>query len=242
MSEVHRKDEIQGDIVHVYDGIEEADNDLPFWWLMTFYVAVVFAVVYWFGLHEYEMFPTIDQEYEAAVAAHLEQFPPVTPEEIAALDGNAEMATAGRVHFDTVCVVCHKASGEGDIGPNLTDQYWIHGGSPEDIYGVVADGVLDKGMPNWLSALGPQGVKEVTAFVLSIRNTNVEGKEAQGELWGDAPAVPDEGAALDEIQVEPEIPEVPGDAPEETEAAAIEAIEAVEAAEAGSEPGAAESE
>ncbi len=236
MSEVHRKDEIQGDIIHVYDGIEEADNDLPFWWLLTFYLAVVFAVVYYFGLHEYGLFPTIDEEYHAAVAAHLEQFPPVTPEEIAALDGNEEMATAGRAHYDAVCVVCHKTEGEGDIGPNLTDSYWIHGGSPENIYHTVADGVLDKGMPNWLAALGPQGVKEVTAFVLSIRNTNVEGKEAQGELWAD-PSAP-----VDDPPEQPEIPEAPEEALDEAAEEGAETVEAGATDEAEPEPGAAESE
>ena len=180
MSEVTRTDEIQGPIIHEYDGIEEADNDLPKWWLFVFYASIAFACIYWFWYHEYG----IDELPSAAYAAEMEARAgdQVTPELLAALAEDEDAVEAGRALYMTNCVACHAAEGQGQIGPNLTDDYWIHGGSAMDIHGVVATGVLDKGMPPWAGPLGPRGTREVVAYVLTLRSTNVPGKEPQGEL------------------------------------------------------------
>lgn len=183
MSEVNREDEIQGQIIHEYDGIEEADNDLPKWWLWIFYGSIVFAVGYWFYYHEYEMGPLPREAYAKQMAEKAAEGGDVSPELLATLAQDETTLSAGRQIFENNCVVCHKEQGQGDIGPNLTDAYWIHGGSAMDIYHTIAEGVQTAGMPSWEGPLGPKGVQQVTAYVMSIRGTNVEGKEPEGEKW-----------------------------------------------------------
>ena len=176
-----RTDHIQGEILHVYDGIEEADNELPTWWLITFYGAIAFAVAYWFAYHELEAVPLPGQEYAAALAAQAGD--EVSEDLLLALADDPEAVAAGAELFTTHCEVCHRERGQGNIGPNLTDPNWIHGGSPADIHSSIADGQLQNGMPAWSATLGAEPVQRLTAFVLSIRNTNVEGKEPEGEVW-----------------------------------------------------------
>ncbi|MCB1149993.1 c-type cytochrome, partial [bacterium] len=89
----------------------------------------------------------------------------------------------GREIFQTYCVVCHLEQGQGLVGPNLTDRFWIHGGKPMDIYNTVTNGVLDKGMAAWGNQLGPTRVQAVVAYVLTLRNTNVPGKDPQGDIY-----------------------------------------------------------
>lgn len=181
MSEAKRQDPIQGEIIHVYDEIEEADNDLPRWWVWIMYGSIAFAAAYWFYYHEYGIGDLPRDAYAAAMEARAGE--EVTPELLATLAQDEEAVESGRALFATNCVACHAAEGQGQIGPNLTDGFWIHGGAPMDVYGVVADGVLDKGMPPWAGPLGPKGTRDVVAFVLSIRDTNVPGKEPQGEAY-----------------------------------------------------------
>ena len=89
----------------------------------------------------------------------------------------------GKDVFVSTCAPCHKPDGGGNIGPNLTDAYWIHGSKPTDIYRTVTEGVPAKGMPTWAPVLGEQRVEAVVAYVISIENTNVPGGKApQGEL------------------------------------------------------------
>ncbi|MCB9612385.1 MAG: c-type cytochrome [Sandaracinus sp.] len=222
-----RVDEIQGEILHVYDGIEEADNELPNWWLWTFYGAIVFAVFYWFAYHEFESVPLPGQAY--AIALQERSGGEVSEDLLVAMAGNPEAVSAGQALFAANCAVCHKDQGEGNIGPNLTDAFWIHGGSPVDIHHTISEGALQNGMPAWGGPLGAEKVQQLTAFVLSIRDTNVAGKEPQGERWvpgaasGDAPseAAPEEAApeeAAEEAAAEG-APEEAGEAPEAAEAA-----------------------
>ena len=192
MSEAKRTDEIQGEILHVYDDIEEADNNLPTWWLLTFYGAVFFGLVYWFYFHEYGIGKSQPQKYAEAVAAAEAQRSVVSDESLDALALDETAVAAGSQIFMAQCVACHDTKGQGRVGlgPNLTDEYWIHGGAPTDIHATIANGVAAKGMPPWAPILGDEGVKQAVAFVLTIRNTEVPGKEPEGELWvpGGAPA------------------------------------------------------
>jgi len=188
---VLRKDEIQGDILYEYDGIEEADNQLPLWWLGVFFGTIFFGVAYWFAHHEYGMSHLPAEHYAIAVkeaqyqaekqARALEA--EANEKGLAALGDNPDAVAAGAATFKGMCAACHGEQGEGKIGPNLTDNQWIHGGSAEDIKKVIDTGVNDKGMPAWGPTLGAAGVQQVTAFVLSIRNSNVAGKEPQGEIY-----------------------------------------------------------
>ena len=189
MSDVKRKDEIQGDILHEYDGIEEADNHLPTWWLITFFGAVVFGAVYWSVYEGYGLIKTPYQQYVVEQAAIDEASGALLGnEEIAAFAADETRVTAGRAVYAQNCVVCHGDRGEGKIGPNLTDNRWIHGGEPLAIFRTVRLGFAAKSMPAWGNLLGPVRTQAVTAYVLSLRNTNATGgKEPQGEVYESVP-------------------------------------------------------
>jgi cytochrome c oxidase cbb3-type subunit 3 len=173
---------------HVYDGIVEHDNKLPLWWQLTLYGAIVFALVYWFG-RRLDAIPSPLQAYESTVAAQRAaaaehaRSSPITDEMLATLARDPGTLAQGKELFATTCGPCHRPDGGGNIGPNLTDAYWIHGSTPTEVYRTVSDGVAAKGMPTWGPVLGDQRVATVVAFVLSIKDTNVPGGKApQGEL------------------------------------------------------------
>lgn len=203
MGDVKRHDEIQGEIIHEYDGIEEADNALPKWWLLTFYGAIVFSIGYWFYYEEFEVGPTQAEVFAAEMADR-------------AAEGGADEATLlvlaedtatieeGRQAFSGTCAACHGDRGQGEIGPNLTDDRWLHGGSAMAIYTSIKEGIPateaqipgSAGMPAWGAQLGERPVQAVTAYLLSIRDTNVPGREAEGEPW-DPNAAPSEAGGAE---------------------------------------------
>ncbi|GAB4196522.1 MAG: hypothetical protein OHK0013_03800 [Sandaracinaceae bacterium] len=206
MAEEKRKhDAIQGEILHEYDGILEADNLLPRWWLVTFYGTILFSAAYWFYYDAYRIGDHPRAQYDAMVAAQANAGE-VSEEVLASLGGDAQRISAGEALFATNCAVCHGAQGEGNIGPNLTDNAWIHGPTVADIHRTVREGVSTAGMPAWGQTLGGDGVLNVVAYVLSIRDTNRAGRPPQGQAYnpdgspvgGAAPAegtAPSEGAA-----------------------------------------------
>lgn len=183
---------------HSFDGIQEYDNRLPNWWLWTLYGSIVFGIGYWILFHTLAVIPhptgRFEADMKAAEQARLERAAAggVSNESLNLMAGMPDQVAEGRQHFQTYCVVCHADQGQGLVGPNLTDRYWLHGGAPMDILKTVTDGVTAKGMAAWGSQLGPRRVEQVTAFVLSIRNTEVVGKEPQGELY-----VPEEEVATE---------------------------------------------
>jgi len=190
MTEAKRKDAIQGEIVHEYDGIEEADNALPNWWLGIFFATVLFAVGYWFYYHEFEVAPTPRKQLEvdlAKIQATEAAAPAITDDKLVAMSEDPAVVAAGKTTFMTFCVACHDAQGQGKIGPNLTDKFWIHGGAPTNLLDTVTKGVLTAGMPSWEGPLGKPGVQKVVAYVLTLRNTNVPGKAPQGDPWPPEP-------------------------------------------------------
>ena len=188
MKKPRKHDPIQGEIIHEYDGIEEADNQLPRWWLYTFYGAIVFATGYWFYYESFKAGPGSMQTYFAERAAVLEKSGADPSEaELSAL-ATGPALELGRQVFASNCVACHEAKGQGKIGPNLTDAAWLHGGSPLAVFKTVRDGVPAKGMPAWGPTLGRSGVTQVAAFVLTLRGTNVPGKAPEGQLESGAAA------------------------------------------------------
>lgn len=174
-------------VVHVYDGIEEEDNHLPNWWLGILWGTVIFAFGYWIY---YEVTHIgLDQiaQYEAEVAELAAKNPaaaPVTDELLVSLSKDPEAIATGKQMWDQNCVACHLDKGQGSIGPNLTDAYWLHGGKPVQIHKVIASGVVEKGMPAWEKPLGQERVRALAAYVLTLKNTNVPGKPPQGEPEG----------------------------------------------------------
>jgi cytochrome c oxidase cbb3-type subunit III len=176
-------------VIHSVDGIEEYDNQLPRWWLITFYGAIAFAAGYWFHyqVSGFGELPSAayqaEQDRAAALAAErVKAQGAMTPEALLTLAKDKTTVAQGKQIFTQTCVACHRQDGGGGVGPNLTDDFWLHGGAPEKIYKTITEGVLDKGMPAWGPQLGPDRVQAVTAYVLGLRGTNVEGGKApQGE-------------------------------------------------------------
>jgi cytochrome c oxidase cbb3-type subunit 3 len=183
MAEIKRTDAIAGDIVHEYDGIEEADNELPMWWVAVFLGSIVFACAYWLVYAEYHVLPSPSEALVAELALRQQQTGEVGDEMLLAKakDGNA--SAAGKQVFATTCVACHGPNGEGTIGPNLTDGQWLHGGKPSQIYLTIRDGVPSKGMPTWGPILGKDKLEQLAAYLLTVRNTNLPGKAPQGEVY-----------------------------------------------------------
>jgi len=179
-------------IVHEVDGIREADNVLPRWWLGTLYGTIAFAVFYWIGWQVLHAAPSPLAAYQgekarmaADEAARLAADGPLTDERLVAMSRNAAIVSAGEKTFLATCAACHGQNGGGTVGPNLTDKYWIHGGRPGDIVTTIRKGWTDKGMPAWGPQLGEDKVREVAAYVLSLKGRNVAGGKApQGEPEG----------------------------------------------------------
>lgn len=179
----------QNKIIHEYDGILEYDNRLPNWWLYTLFGSIVFAALYFAYYHQLGIGKTPLGEYTAEVAAQKEreaaksaEMQPVSQELLLELSRDNAVVETGKQTFGQMCAACHGPTGGGVIGPNLTDEYWIHGSAPEKIYGVVRDGVLAKGMPAWGASLGEEKVRATVAYIVTLRNTKVAGGKApEGE-------------------------------------------------------------
>lgn len=168
-----------------YDGIQEYDNDLPRWWVGTFVLTIVFAVAYWMVFYNFQAPDSsekYDQAYQAHAAKYFDQKIELTDQDLIAMASSSSDLEAGHAIFKQNCVACHMENGGGSIGPNLTDAYWIHGNAPTSVYKVIENGIVEKGMLAWKGILTPKQMKQVSAYVVSIMNTNVEGgKEPQGE-------------------------------------------------------------
>lgn len=178
---------------HTFDGIEEFDNRLPNWWLWSFYLACIFSVFYWIHYHTLGTGDLPIERYaaeQARAAALLEKRAaenPVTNESLIELAENPAVVEAGREIFQdmTKCALCHKPDGSGNIGPNLTDAYWVYGNTPMDIYTTILKGRApdpEKGYVGGMQAwdiYGQTFVQRTTAYLLSIMNTNVPGKEPE---------------------------------------------------------------
>lgn len=156
---------------HTYDGIREYNKRLPNWWLWTFYLAIIFAVLYWFYYMTTGVGPddrtALAHEMTRIEAAKLAAVSKLSDDTLWKMSRNARIVAAGRTTFLTICATCHNARLTGGIGPNLLDHNWIHGGRPMQIYHTVTNGVAAKGMPTWGPVLGAKKISEVVAFVLS---------------------------------------------------------------------------
>lgn len=183
MAEVKRTDVIQGDILHEYDGIEEADNELPRWWVAVFVGTVIFGGAYYFVYEKFHAQPSPGEELAAIVAERAKHTTDYNDNDLLAIAKDPAALNAGKLAFTTNCVACHGAKAEGNIGPNLTDQTWLHGGNPSKIFATIRDGVPAKGMPTWGAILGNVGVRDVAAYVVTLRGSNVPGKAPQGEPY-----------------------------------------------------------
>ncbi len=167
---------------HDYDGIKELDNHLPPWWKGLLYFTIVWGVIYMIVYHVTFSLPLSGEEYDIKVAEaeaakkalQASQPAAVIDENTLVYDANAEFIAKGKAVFTgNNCQSCHRDDGGGNsIGPNLTDNFWIHGGSIKDVFVTVKSGVVDKGMPAWGKVMSPQDVRNVVFYVMSLRGTN----------------------------------------------------------------------
>lgn len=190
---------------HNYDGIRELDNNLPTWWVYGFYATIIFAVVYMVRYHVFDG-PTQDEEYRrevAAAQASIEEYRRtakglVDASTVVMLTEPSDLQAGKRI-FDESCAVCHRADGGGGIGPNLTDNYWILGGTINNIYEVISEGGRPgKGMIPWKNDLRPLEIAQVSSYILTLVGTNPpDAKEPEGDFV--APA-----DQADEVEETPE--------------------------------------
>ena len=176
---------------HNYDGIQEFDNPMPGWWLWILWGTIIWSPLYILGVHFSDVLPTYEDDLErgqqeiAEIRQAWEEANPsfeVTEEALAPYLENAEAVQAGAELFAANCAACHGASGEGLIGPNLTDTYSIHGRSATDIFQVISAGVIEKGMAPWETVLRPEQRAELVAFIRSIEGSNPPNAKApEGE-------------------------------------------------------------
>jgi cytochrome c oxidase cbb3-type subunit III len=174
---------------HEYDGIREYDNPLPRWWVWMFAGSFWFSVAYFFHYHVSGNGESVAAAYAADVAAAREVAAkaslaaPVSEESIGKLMADTALMNDTKALFALRCAACHGDRAQGTIGPNLTDDAWIHGsGKLVDIFGVINDGVLAKGMPAWGKQLSPIELRKLAAFVGTQRGRAIAGKAPEGAV------------------------------------------------------------
>ncbi len=174
-------------LAHSYDGIQEFDNPLPGWWKFLFVAGFVFMPIY-IGIYHNGTSTPVADEYRAdaaelaAIKAKRALGEAVSNESLAALKGDATAMATAKEAFGLKCAVCHGPAGQGTIGPNLTDEYWLHGGELVDIYKTINEGVPAKGMIAWGNQFKAAELRGMTAYVQTLVGTTPENpKVPQGE-------------------------------------------------------------
>lgn len=176
---------------HNYDGIRELDNRLPPWWLYGFYVTIIFAVVYLWRFHVAETAPLAEEELKIAMqeaeiqkANYLKNSANNIDENTVKYLTEATDLDAGKKIYEMNCTPCHGKNGEGVVGPNLTDEYWLHGGSVSDVFKSLKYGWPDKGMRSWKDDFSPKQLAQLTSYIKSIGGTKpANAKPAEGEIY-----------------------------------------------------------
>lgn len=177
---------------HDYDGIQELDNSLPPWWKYGFYITVVVAVIYMLRYHVWNTGPTPEQEYHTEMAAAEKQIEEYRKKAGDMVDektvtlADAKGIEEGAKIYAQSCIACHGGKGEGGVGPNLTDNYWMHGGTINDVFKTIKLGVPEKGMQAWEKTFSPSQIKNIASYIKSIVGTNPpNGKAPQGDPFED---------------------------------------------------------
>lgn len=182
---------------HNYDGIQELDNNLPPWWVGMFYATIIFAPLY-IGIYHFSDIGKLQiEEYEQevieaeiAIAAYnatqkAEKTANLTADNVAALT-DADRLAAGQANFKSYCAACHGMLGEGiaNLGQNLTDKYWIHGGGVKNIFRTISEGVPGKPMVAWKDAISADEIQELASYILTLEGTDPpNARPPEGELY-----------------------------------------------------------
>lgn len=176
---------------HKYDGIEELNNPIPGWFNFLFYGTIIFSVIYLFiyevsgiGGRQRDEYVQEVRAAELEQLANLKKLGATIDENTVVINQATEVLENGALMYNANCKSCHGEFGEGTVGPNLTDEYWIHGGSVNDIFRTIKYGVVDKGMVAWGKNMSPKTISDISNYIVSLRNSNPAGaKEAQGEKY-----------------------------------------------------------
>jgi cytochrome c oxidase cbb3-type subunit III len=173
---------------HQFDGIAELDNPTPAWFMVLFYGTIIFAIIYLLSYHVFGLGNLQEEEYaielrqaEDAKIAFLQK-PGSAANKIN--ENNVEQSkdagalTAGAGLFKTACAPCHGEHAEGLVGPNLTDEFWIHGGTVNNIFKTIKYGVPDKGMIAWEKTLKPKQIADLASYIMSLKGSNPAGAKA----------------------------------------------------------------
>lgn len=188
---------------HDYDGIRELDNNLPPWWKWGFYLTIGMAVVY-LGVYHIGSDWSSEGEYLAEVEeatllkdAYLDKMANLVNEKNVEVLADNSSISSGKAIYTTNCALCHGQAGEGQVGPNLTDPYWIHGGSINEVFATIKYGVEVKGMRAWEEMLKPREMQEVASYIMSLQGSNPPGaKAAEGDLYQAKGATATDSTAL----------------------------------------------
>jgi len=177
---------------HEFDGIRELDNTIPPWFNILFYGTIVIALLYILNYHVLKLSPLSAEEYgqEMRIAAaereELIKTGAFINENTVKLLKDDAILTEGKNIFTSNCIVCHGPGGGGIIGPNLTDDYWIHGGSISNVFTTIKYGVPIKGMLSWQNQLNPKQIQAVANYILTLKGTNPpNGKPPEGQIFID---------------------------------------------------------
>ena len=191
MTPMPNKDDQDHLLEHSYDGIQEFDNPMPRWWVYLFWATIIFSILYFFNVPGFGIgkgrIADYDRDIAAAASADAKrkaaQPAGASGEQLTAMTKDASVVALGKQVFGQNCAACHRADAGGQIGPNLADDYWLHGGTLEQIHTTVVDGVLEKGMPPWGKVLKPNQLDAVVAYIYTLRGTNPPNPKApQGDL------------------------------------------------------------
>jgi cytochrome c oxidase cbb3-type subunit 3 len=179
------------DMGHDYDGIRELDNRLPPWWVWTFYISIFMAIGYLYVYHGSDIGLSQHEEYVEAMKKGEEQKEAFTARQKNSInEKNLKYVTDAKVLekakgiYIANCAACHGAEGQGGVGQNLTDKYWVHGGSISDVYQTIKNGVPEKGMIAWKTQMQPTTILNLASYIRTLQGTSPPNpKEKQGELY-----------------------------------------------------------
>jgi len=163
---------------HEYDGIQELDNKLPRWWVWLFYITIIYSAVYLIYYHvtcsgdlqaaEYDREMKSGALAKSATMGNFEST-------IATLQPSTDPAVLemGKGVYGKYCAPCHRVDGGGLVGPNITDDYWIHGSTYADSVKIIWDGVPAKGMITWKTVLKPDEIQAVSSYIYTMRGAKL---------------------------------------------------------------------
>lgn len=177
---------------HQFDGITELDNPTPAWFMVLFYGTIAFAFGYMMYFHVLNIGPLQDEEYAIEMQAaeqekkiRLANSANNIDESSVKVDLSPAIISAGKALYSANCIACHGDAGQGTVGPNLTDEYWLHGGEVGDVFKTIKYGVPAKGMISWEKTLNPKQISEVSNYIISLKGSNPPNAKApQGNKKG----------------------------------------------------------